>query len=132
MSNRKPPQFEEKHPPGWRDILNPTHMAGQNIGGTSIESDPAVIHARDLKDVDALLPGFTDSELREIPILPPGHRLENRATYVDLNDPDRQPFTATDRMVAARGSLLVPKAEVPYQYWNRIIGLTGPRRTEIG
>lgn len=131
MSNRKPPQFEEKHPPGWRDILNPAHMAGQNIGGESLEAGSSVRHVRDRKDAGELLPGFTDAELREIPLVPEGQRLENGATYVDLRDPDRQPFTASARNVASRGSLLVPKAEVPYQYWNRIIGRAGARRTEI-
>jgi hypothetical protein len=132
MPNDKLPQFDEKHPQPWRDDLNPNHMAGQNIGGETLETDPDVAHARDLKEIGRLLPGFTDAELREIPLVPTGTRLENHATYVDLCDPERRPFTATAPMVAPHGTLLVAKAEVPYQYWNRIIGLSDPRRTEIG
>jgi hypothetical protein len=129
MPDRKP-QAEQKHPDEWQRDLNPNHLAGQNIGQRS-PADQQTMHVRDLKDADRLLPGFTDSEMREIPLVPAGARLEQGATYVDLRHSDRRPFTATAGMIADEGCLLVDKAEVPYQYWNRIIGRGGVERTEL-
>jgi hypothetical protein len=75
-----------------------------------------------VKELEESLSDFTSSELREIPLVPAGKRLEQGATYVDLRDPARRPFSAPGGAEAPEGSWLVPKAEVPYEYWNRLIG----------
>jgi hypothetical protein len=79
----------------------------------------------------AMLDGiFTDSELREIPLVEEGERLVAGSTYIDLAARGSDPFTATDEMVAAPGSLLVRRTEVPYMYWNRLVGNRELERTE--
>ena len=87
----------------------------------ALTDDPRTRHAWEVKELEAALTDFTSSELREIPLVPEGKKLEQGATYVDLRDPARQPFTAPGGAVAAEGSWIVPKAEVPYEYWNRLI-----------
>ena len=84
--------------------------------------------AYDVKEAHRRLQGFTDDELTQLPILPPGSRLEQGATYVDLRDPERKEFKATGNMEAGRDNWYVPKANVDYGLWNRLTGATPPQR----
>jgi len=118
----------EQHPEAWRQDLTPDAMAGQNVGlaGPHPESDART--AFDLKDVHRSLQGLTDDQLKQIPILPPGSRLEQGATYIDLRDPMRREFKARGDMEAGPDNWYVPKDQVDYQLWNRLIGVTDPER----
>lgn len=69
---------------------------------------------------------FDDAQLKMIPILPPGTRLEQGAVYIDLNDPQRREFRATGDMEAGPDKQYVPKTEVPYWIWNKLIGVQNP------
>ena len=86
------------------------------------DEEPGSIAASDVKDAVNILRDFDMDELREIPVLEYGARLKQGATYVDLHDPARKPFTAEGAMIAEIDQLIIPKAETPYQYWNRLIG----------
>jgi len=121
---------QNPHPPGWDRDLNPDFMAGQNMGqaGTHAELDAPT--AFDMKAAHRKLDGFTDDELKEIPILPEGTRLEQGAVYINLGDLDHHEFKAMGSMIAEHGQLLVPKSEVDYRLWNRLIGITDPARLE--
>src|SRR5688500_5024075 len=102
--------------------LEPNHMAGQNIGEPTDRGLTAGEKAaRALTD-------FRRDELHKIPIVPEGARLEQGATYVDLNNPRRIPFTATGEMSAQPGCWYVPKAEIAYELWNRLVGEEKPPR----
>jgi len=118
----------EQHPEAWRQDLNPNAMAGQNVGlaGPHPETDAAT--AFGLKAAHRSLEGLTDDELKQIPVLPRGSRLEQGATYIDLHDPRRREFTAHGDMEAGRNNWYVPKNQVDYQLWNRLIGVTDPER----
>jgi hypothetical protein len=122
--NPPKPQYEPKHPPQYEADLNPNRMAGQNIG-----EQERTWSASDIKELTRCLQDFTMDELREIRVLQPGARLEQGATYVDLKDPARKPFTALGSQVAGPDHWLIPKAEVPYPYWNRLLGIEEPTRT---
>lgn len=121
-----PPQAERKHPGEWEDDLSPDRMAGQNIG---IPHELPTAH--DHKELHGMLSDFTSDELREIPVVRPGERLHQGATYLDLSGSEgaRREFTATGGMQAEEGELLVPKSEVPYTLWNRLRGIDDPKRT---
>lgn len=84
--------------------------------------------ARDIKAVHRRLHDLPDSDLKNIPIVPAGRRLEQGATYVDLKRPDCREFTATGDMVAEPGHWYVPKHAVDYQLWNVLIGVDNPER----
>jgi|GEM_PF-1067290 len=125
---RGEPQTERKHPPEWADDLNPDHMAGQNIGQPSAEAVQDGRNAHTHKQVNRELSDrFSDDELRQIPVIEAGQRLQQGATYLDLRDSERREFTATGDMEAS--SLVVPKSQVPYSVWNRLRGIDDPQRT---
>lgn len=122
---RPKPQDARKHPFPYERDLNPDHLGGQNIG---LPFD--YIMAADRKDLTraAELEGFTMDELRQIPTMPAGARLERGKAYLDLRDARRLPFHATDDMVVGIESWVVPKSETPWPLWNRLLGITDPAR----
>jgi hypothetical protein len=126
MQNK--PQTETKHPDEWRADLNPAHLAGQNLGPPAAPPDATGHTAFDVKAVHRRLEGFRDDELKQIPVLPPGTRLQQGATYLDLADPERGAFTATGELEAVEGRFYVPKSETPYPLWNRLVGVENPER----
>ena len=69
-------------------------------------------------DVGAL----DDEDLKLVPVLEAGARLQQGATYLDLTDPVRAEFKATGDLVAPPNRAYVPKDKVPYQIWNRLTG----------
>ena len=123
-------QFQpgDQHPEEWREDLNPDAMAGQNTGQSSPHPGKDAATAYEVKAVHNQFHGFTDDELRRIPILPAGTRLAQGATYVDLQDEQLREFTATGDMSAGQNNWYVPKSEVDYQLWNQLIGIDNPER----
>lgn len=117
------PQMEEKHPEPWQSDLNPSRMGGQNIGGESEAEERTARTAHDVKDVHRALSGFTDDELKQIPILEAGTRLRQGATYLDL---DQGAFTVSGVMFVASSQKVVPKDRVHYETWNRLVGEEKP------
>lgn len=115
----------EQHPEQWQRDLNPHPDAGQNHGASPLTE---VASAYDIKDIHRQFHGFADDELKRIPIVPQGMRLAQGAVYVDLQDPLLREFTATGDMQAGPNRWYVPKREVDYQLWNRLIGITNPER----
>jgi hypothetical protein len=116
------------HPPGWRDDLNPDFMAGQNMGLVGDHPSFEGHTAYDLKAAHRRLSEFTDDELKGIPVLPPGTRLEQGAVYIDLKNQDTGEFRAMGNMEATQQHWFVPKTEVDYRIWNRLIGVDNPER----
>jgi hypothetical protein len=118
----------DQHPERWRQDLNPDAEAGQNHDGSAHEPLTDARNAYEIKDIHRQFHGFTDDELKRIPIVPAGTRLAQGAVYVDLLDPQLREFTATGDMSAGPNRWYVPKREVDYQLWNRLIGIANPER----
>uniref|UniRef100_B8HQX8 Uncharacterized protein n=1 Tax=Cyanothece sp. (strain PCC 7425 / ATCC 29141) TaxID=395961 RepID=B8HQX8_CYAP4 len=129
---QKPGRPSDKKPDEWQRDLNPDPMAGQNYGVQDINPDKAGPNADAIKQLHRRLVGYTDDELKQIPVVPDGSRLKQGATYIDLMDPQCQEFTAMGDMVAGPNTWYVPKSEVSYQLWNRLIGVENPERTGEG
>lgn len=91
----------DKHPSEYQQDMNPDAAAGINYGrvGPHPEKDNPRT-AYDVKRAHRLLHEFTDDQLKQLPVMPPGSRLEQDATYIDLADPDRKEFKATAGMEA--------------------------------
>src|SRR5207249_11430522 len=123
------PQAQRKHPDHWEYDLNPDRLQGQNIGPSSAEDSNARTAAQ-IKEVTELLPNFRNDELKEIPIVPRGSRLKQGAVYLDLRKPVFGSFQATGEMTAGSENLYVPRAEVAYEYWNRLMKSGEPRAEE--
>jgi len=113
------PQTEQKHPDEWNQDLNPDRLAGQNIGGTAEDRERMTRTAYDVKPVHGALRDMKDDELKQIPILDPGTRLRQGATYLDL---ERGAFTATGEMSVHADQAVVPKDGVHYETWNKLTG----------
>jgi hypothetical protein len=120
---------EHKHPEPYQHDMNPDVAAGpkfDRIGPLSEKDDP--LTAYDVKEAHRQLVDWTDDELKQIPLMPPGARLEQGATYVDLRDPARREFTATGDMQVPADGLYVPKSEVDFRTWNRLLGVRTAER----
>lgn len=117
---------EKIHPDrALRERLNPQPNAGRNYGlqGPHPEKDN-VLTAYDLKELQRKLRHLPDADLRAIPILPVGSKLEEKATYIDLREPQPfVPFTARAGMQVGDTNWFVPKSAVYYELWNRLVGV---------
>ena len=118
-------QAVAKHPDEWQKDLNPNHLAGQNVG-VPPEAAATGRTAFNVRKQGWDGGGLDDNELKEIPVLETGARLQQGATYVDLTAEPRTEFTATGDIVAASGHAYAPKDRVPYEIWNRLIGEEKP------
>jgi hypothetical protein len=117
----------DQHPEEWREDLSPNANAGLNHGDMEVsESAPT---ARDHAELRRMLSDFDHDDLDRIFILPTGTRLEQGAVYIDLATPTREEFKAMGNMEVGDANWIVPKKEVDYQMWNRLIGVTEPERT---
>src|SRR3954471_24386510 len=96
----KVPQPGRQHPDVWRRDLNPDPSAGQNVGYWQQAPDEETRNAFDVKALHRGLGDFADDELKQIPVLLTGSRLEQGGTYIDLAQADHGPFTATGNMTA--------------------------------
>jgi hypothetical protein len=121
---------EHKHPEPYQQDLNPDASKGLNWGlaGPHPERESGRT-AFDVKDVHRWLCEFPDDDLKRIRLMPAGSRLEANATYVNLSDSERKEFTAEGREDVGNDEAIVPKAEIDYELWNRLIGVDNPDRT---
>jgi hypothetical protein len=120
---------ERKHPEPAQHDLNPDAAKGLNWGLAGQHPEKNARSAKDVKEVHALLNHLHDDELDRIPVLPAGARLEANATYVNLREAPPREFTAEGSEEVGDVDWIVPKTEVDYQLWNRLIGVDNPQRT---
>lgn len=111
---------ENKHPAEYQKDLAPDASKGLNYGLEGAAMPHRV--ASDIKKVVEMLTDFTTDELRQIPVLCEGTRLETKATYINLADPYLHEIQALGTEDAGPDDLYVAKKDVPYQFWNRLIG----------
>jgi hypothetical protein len=121
---------EDQHPQPYQQDLNPDASKGMNWGlaGPHPEKDNPRT-AKDVKELHDLFSDYNDEELQRIPVLPVGARLESNATYINLRVADAREFTAEGSEEVGEADLIVPKAEVDYELWNKLIGVTHPTTT---
>lgn len=125
-------QAKRTQPPEWEPDLNPNRLAGQNIGELSDEQVASQWTAFHLRKRGLDLGGVNDEELKQVPVMAAGERLQQGATYVDLKHNPREEFTARADMQAGEDSAYVPKDRVPYEIWNRLIGEPKPGQERPG
>ena len=120
----------QHHPEEWQEDLNPNESAGQNSGVMASQQEKEAPTAHDMKEVMDAFPDFTSDELKQIPILPPGTRLQQGATYIDIHAPSARPFKARGDQEAQEYNWYVPKSEVDYVLWNKLTGVDTPARLD--
>ena len=85
-------------------------------GPASTEATSSRLTAFHLRKRGHELGGLDDEDLKQVPVLSPGTRLQQGATYINLTDPAPHEFTATGSMRAAAGVLcgaLTPAGRLP-------------------
>lgn len=122
---------EDKHPAKYMRDLNPHQLEGQNYGLDDPHPEKGPLTAVEIKEIHNKFPEFRDDELRQIQIVPPGIHLEQGATYIDLKDEFPREFTATSDIMSTEDNWFVPKTEVGYELWNRLIGVATPARIGV-
>jgi hypothetical protein len=122
--SRDKPQVEtlHKHPEPYQDDLNPQAIAGQNLGIPETQPAKHGSTAYDVKPAHERFKRFSADELKQLRILPIGSRLEQGATYIDLNNLDLGEFTAMGDMHVSQQNWLIAKKDVHYELWNRLLG----------
>lgn len=118
----------DSQPDEWQRDLNPEPLAGRNVGLEGQHPEKDAPTAYEIKELHDRLEGYTSDDLKQIPVMPHGSRLEQGAKYIDLQDPERREFTAMGNMAAGPNNWYVPKTEVAYQLWNRLTGVENPER----
>ncbi|MBD2465056.1 hypothetical protein H6G89_29035 [Oscillatoria sp. FACHB-1407] len=113
----------------WQRDLNPNSLENRN-GLEGAQFEKASPTAYDIKELHRHLADYSDDELKRIVVLPTGTRLKEGATYIDLEDPERQEFTAIGGVEATPDHWYVPKTEVDYPLWNRLTGVNDPERLD--
>ncbi len=86
--------------------------------------------AHDVEEAHRQLVGWTEDELKQVPLMPIGARLDEGATYVDLRDPARREFAASAEMQVPPDGLYVPRSAVDHRIWVRLLGLRTADRIE--
>lgn len=124
-----PLQKPEGEHPFWED-LNPDFLEGENYGNQGPHPEKTARTAYDVKELHDRLNGMNDEDLKRIPVMPPGSRLEQGATYIDLKQRKPEEFTAEGNMTAGSDNWYVPKSAVPYWIWNQLIGVESPQRLD--
>jgi hypothetical protein len=108
--------------------LSPDNLAGEDHGqGLALEVG---LSAYDVKELHDTLADLTNDELKEIPIVLVGSRLEQGAKYIDLQHLEQGEFVATAGMVAEEDHYYVPKKATGYLLWNRLNQVTTPARLD--
>ena len=100
--------------------LRPHEGSGQN-NPESHGSNPTR-NAYDIKDLHEKFPQLSSAELKQLAILPTAARLEQGASYIDLNRLEEGEFKARADFAVTETNLLVAKNSVDYELWDRLRG----------
>ncbi|PSN18995.1 hypothetical protein C7271_09640 [filamentous cyanobacterium CCP5] len=106
----------------WQRDLNPEPKAGFNIGPEGEKPGRFDLTAADIDGLHSQLSEFSPEEMRQIPVLKPETRLEQGATYLNLNGEQQREFTGMANQATGSEDYIVPKSAVPYPLWNRLTG----------
>ncbi len=113
LTNPKGPPPED---PSFAEQLAP--VDADQIGGHVDESTSAAAD----KVLHKQLRALDNDELARLAVLEPGTRLDQGATYLDLNRLQDGPFKALGGHEAAATDRYIAKRDTEYELWNRLVG----------
>ena len=105
--------------------LRPNEFAGENDGADDAQNEKNAPSAYEHKELHDRFPQLSSADLKNIPILPAGTRLDQGATYLDLNNLEKGEYSAVSNETVGEKDYIVPKTEVGYPLWNRLTGKEG-------
>jgi hypothetical protein len=92
-------------------------------------ADDTILASSD-KEARADLPELSTDDLKRLPILTVGTRLDQGSVYVDLNDLGKGPFKAVGDQEAGPTNRYVAKRDTDYEMWDRVVGQGRPAEVE--
>jgi hypothetical protein len=121
LTNPVGPQTDD---PSFAKQLAPrdTSPTGGHIAESASAVDDKALHRR--------LPELTSEELSRLQVLESGTRLEQGATYVDLNRLAEGPFKALGGHEATENDRYIAKRDTDYELWNRLVDEDGDPEIE--
>ena len=120
--NQNDPPLEDLDRDDFDKDLRPNEFAGENHGAATAQNEKNAPSAYEDKDLHAKFPQLSSADLKNIPILPQGTRLDQGATYLDLMNLEKGEYSAVGNETAGEKDRIVPKTEVGYPLWNRLTG----------
>ena len=102
--------------------LRPNEMAGENHGADTAQNEKNVASAYEYKELHGQFPQLSSADLKNIPILTAGTRLDQGATYLDLMNLEKGEYSAVSNETVGENDRIVPKTGVDYPLWNRLTG----------
>ena len=123
--NQNDPPLEELDRDDFDQDLRPNEFAGENSGADTAQNEKSAPSAYSHKELHDRFPGLSSADLKNIPILPAGTRLDQGATYLDLNNIEKGEYSAVSNETVGDKDYIVPKTEVGYPLWNRLTGKDG-------
>ncbi|MGF1459752.1 MAG: hypothetical protein ACFBSG_12080 [Leptolyngbyaceae cyanobacterium] len=129
MTNQQIPGHPYQNRDQYDQDLNPNPTAGFNVGQEGEKPGRFERTAADIEQLRSQLTGWSEADLQRIPVLKSGARLEQGATYVNLQDATRQAYTGMANDSVAADDYIVPKAEVAYDLWNRLVDTSETSRS---
>ncbi|MBE3559248.1 MAG: hypothetical protein IMW89_08490 [Ktedonobacteraceae bacterium] len=127
---KQPQPPPESHEAEQVHDLAVAHHQAQNLGMGEPAAAGFSYSAHEFKQLYPKLADLTDDELKSIQILPTGTRLEEGATYIDLNHLEEGEFVAHGNQVASPDNYYVPKKATGYVLWNRLRQVSEPERLD--
>ena len=107
--------------------LRPNEFSGENDGASSAQNEKNAPSAYEYKELHDQFPQLSNADLKNIPILPAGTRLDQGATYLDLMNLEKGEYSAVANETVGEKDRIVPKTEVGYPLWNRLTGKEGAK-----
>ena len=120
--NQNDPPLEDLDRDDFDKDLRPNEFAGNNDGAETAQNEKAAPSAYEFKELHDRFPQLDNADLKNIPILPADTRLDQGATYLDLNNLDKGEYSAVGNETVGEKDYIVPKSEVGYPLWNRLTG----------
>lgn len=139
--NDYPGRHAETHDVVREELTNPKGPQPTEDFGADIAPDTSTIELRghadesgsaaDDKVLHERLNMLSNDELARVAVVERGTRLDQGATYLDLNNLDRGPFKALGGQEAGAENRFVAKRDLDYEMWNRLTGIAGDDTPEI-
>lgn len=125
--NQNDPPLEDLDRDDFDKDLRPNEFAGNNDGVDTAQEEKSAPSAYGFKELHDKFPQLDNADLKNIPILPAGTRLDQGATYLDLNNLEKGEYSAVSNETVGEKDYIVPKTEVGYPLWNRLTGKEGAK-----
>jgi hypothetical protein len=115
---------EDTHPHPSQNELNANTAAGlgHGLAGQASFEKKKLRTMHDVQDLHRKFHDWSDADLKQVPILPQGARLQAEGRYLNLRDRNPTERSASGEEMAGPQDFWVSKSDTPGPLWNRLLG----------